>query len=106
MTRRLSILVAAALLIYTSASLLAHEHIRVIGDVTSIQETMISVKKKDATIKSIRIDKQTVVVRNAKKVPLSDVKIGQSVVVDGYGDSEDDLLAIEILIVPALATAK
>jgi hypothetical protein len=33
-------------------------------------------------------------------VALSELKVGQSVVVDALGDNESDLLAIEIRIVP------
>lgn len=48
----------------------------------------------------------TKIVREGKSVGAEELKVGRSVVVDGYGDSEDDLLAIEIRIVPALPASR
>jgi hypothetical protein len=53
----------------------------------------------------MRVDKQTVISRDKKKVDASELKAGLSVVVDAYGDSleDSDVLAIEIRIVPPIA---
>jgi len=39
-------------------------------------------------------------------VPVTDLKVGASVVVDAYGDGEDDLLALDIMIVPPIGAKK
>jgi hypothetical protein len=52
---------------------------------------------------SVRLDKQTAISRDKKKVDVKELAPGQSVVVDAYGDTEDDSLALEIRIVPPIA---
>ena len=104
--RFLWVAAATALVIAASATLFAHEHFRIIGTITKHQDSTIAVKKKDAKITEIRLDKQTEINRDKKKVQVSELKVGQSVVVDAYGDTEDDLLALEIRIVPTIGAAK
>ena len=62
----------------------------------------IDVKNKAGKTISIRLDRQTAISRDNKKVPPSELRVGQSLVVDAYGDTEDDSLAIEIRIVPPI----
>ena len=106
MIQRLLMLVAAAVIVLGAAQLSAHEHFRVIGTITKQQNSTIAVKNKDAKTIPIRLDKQTEITRDKKKVDVSELKVGRSVVVDAYGDSEDDLLALEIRIVPTISTTK
>ena len=98
--------IVLAVLIATAGVLSAHEDFRVIGTVTRHQATTSGVKKKDGKVASIRLDKQTQSSRDGKKVNAAEIKVGTSVVVDAYGDSEEDLLALEIRIVPAIAAPK
>ena len=100
MTRRLMMVIAASVLMLGVMSLSAHDNFRVIGSVTRLQERSIDVKNKDLKTTTIRIDKQTEVTRDKKKVGVAELKVGQSVVVEAYGDSEADLLALEMRIVP------
>src|SRR5215207_10629488 len=81
----------------------AHEHFRVIGTVTKLEKTEIAVKNKAGKTLSLSMDKQTKVNIDKKKVTTAELKVGQSVVVDAYGDDEFDLLAVDIRIVPAIA---
>ena len=90
-------------LVGVSAPLRAHEHFRVIGTVTKLEKTEIGVKNKGGKTLSISMDKQTKVNIDKKKVTTAELKVGQSVVVDAYGDDEFDLLAVDIRIVPAIA---
>ena len=83
-------------------SVLAHENFRVIGTLTKFQASTIDVKSISGKTTSIRLDKQTQVTRDKKKVGTPELEIGQSVVVDASGDSEADLLAREIRIVPSI----
>jgi len=89
--------------VVAGAPLLAHEHFRIIGTVTKLESREIDVKNKDGKTTSMSIDKQTKATRDKAKVPITEVKVGQSVVVDAYGDDEFDLLAVEVRIVPAIA---
>ena len=102
MTRRLMVVIAASVLMLGVMSLSAHDNFRVIGSVTRLQERSIDVKNKDLKTTTIRIDKQTEVTRDKKAVGVAELKVGQSVVVEAYGDSEADLLALEIRIVPPI----
>jgi hypothetical protein len=110
MRRSLNVIARAvvmlAVLIAGTDVLSAHEDFRVIGTVTRHQASAIGVKKKDGKVASIRLDKQTMISRDGKKVDAAEIKVGTSVVVDAYGDSEEDLLALEIRIVPAIAAQK
>lgn len=106
MIRRLLVIVAVTALVSGTARLSAHEHFRVIGTITKNEHSTIAVKNKDAKTTSIRLDKQTEVTRDKKKVAVSELKVGRSVVVDAYGDAEDDLLALEIRIVPTIGATK
>jgi hypothetical protein len=96
----LAIVVVVAL---AASQAFAHDHFRVIGTLTKHQNSQIEVKNREGKTTSIRLDKQTEVTQDKKKVQTTELKVGRSVVVDAYGDSEDDLLALEIRIVPAIA---
>jgi hypothetical protein len=100
MTRRTSILTPLALALSALMPLSAHDDYRVIGVVTKVQASQLDVKSKDGKTHSIKLNKETFINREKKKVGPSELKIGQSVVVDATGDSEADLLALEIRIVP------
>ena len=92
-----------ALLALGAGRALAHEDFRVIGTLTKHQNSTINVKARTGKTISIRLDKQTLITRDKKKVTATELKAGLSVVVDAYGDSEADLLALEIRIVPPIA---
>jgi len=104
--RRISAYAVAAALLSFAAPVVAHEDFRVIGTLTKVDQSTISVRDKAAKTTSIRLNKQTEITRDKKKVEAAELKVGQSVVVDAYGDSEADLLALEIRIVPAISGSK
>jgi hypothetical protein len=106
MMRRMQMVLTAALLLVGAAYVSAHEEFRVIGTLTRISDAAVDVKNKEGKTISIRMDKQTVISRDKKKVPVGQLKTGQSLVVDAYGDSEKDLLALEIRIVPPIRGTK
>ena len=99
MTRRS----ALATVLLSVPALLAHDEFRIIGVVTSKQEKVLQVRNKTGKVFSIEINKDTVVLRNKNKIAMSELKAGLTVVVDALGDSEADLAAVEIRIVPAIA---
>ena len=101
MTRRLTMLIlllGAVGIIPVSA----HDDFRIIGTLEKHQDSMIAVKKNTGQTVSIKIDKQTAITQDNKKVDATALKVGQSLVVDAYGDREDDSLAITIRIVPPI----
>jgi hypothetical protein len=96
------LLVVAALLIGASNAF-SHEDYRVIGTVTKHQDSRIEVESRNGNTTSIRLDKQTAITRDTEKMDVTELRIGLTVVVDAYGDSADDALALEIRIVPPIA---
>ena len=102
MPRALITVVVAIAIMFGTVRSFAHERFRVIGTIAKQTKATITVKKKDAKTTSIHLDKQTEISRDGKRVEALELKVGRSVVVDAYGDSEDDLLAVEIRIVPDL----
>ena len=106
MRRRPTVVLVLIAVVFAAAHALAHEHFRVIGTVTKFEKSEIDVKNKEGKTTSILVDQQTKITRDKKKVPMSALKVGESVVVDAYGDDEFDLLALDIRIVPAIAATK
>ncbi len=91
-----------ATLLSLSTVALGHEDFRVIGTLTQAGATQIQVRDRDGKTLSIKIDKQTVIRKDRKEVDAVALTTGNSVVVDALGDSEADLLALEIRIVPPI----
>lgn len=102
MIRRLTVLCVVLVLAGGAVQLSAHDEFRIIGTLERHQNATIAVKKSTGKTVSIRLDKQTAISRNNKKVDATALKVGQSVVVDAYGDTEEDSLALEIRIVPPI----
>ncbi|MFP6828606.1 MAG: hypothetical protein VCC36_06140 [Gammaproteobacteria bacterium] len=96
--------VAVSALALGAGHAFAHEDFRVIGTVMSHQDSSIEVQSRDGTMTSIRLDRQTLITRDTKTVAAAQLEIGVSVVVDAYGDSTNDLLALDIRIVSPIAT--
>ena len=103
--QRLVLLLLVMTVAIAATRAFAHEHFRVIGTITKLQKTELQVKDKNGKLTTIYTDKQTKVTRDKKPVAITTLKVGASVVIDAYGDDESDLLALEIRIVPPIATA-
>ena len=106
MTTVMMAVVTVIPLAFAATRVLAHEEFRVIGTITKHVDSSISVRDKNAKTIAIRLDKQTKITRNKQKVEVTELKVGASVVVDAYGDSEADLLALDIAIVPPIGAKK
>ena len=102
MIRRFAVTVAVLMLVVGTARLWAHDNFRIIGTLAKHQDSKIEVKSRTGKTVSIRLDKQTAISRDKKEVDATALKVGQSLVVDAYGDTEDDSLALEIRIVPPI----
>jgi hypothetical protein len=83
-----------------------HEHFRIVGVITKLSSTEMDVKNKEGKTYTVDINKKTVVKRGTDKteLDLSVLKVGQTVVVDAYGDDEFDLEALDIRIVPPIGS--
>ena len=103
--RRVMILSIAAVLLFCGMRLLAHDQFRIIGTITRLQGSQLQVKTKDGATLSVKVDAQTYIHRDKQKVSSTELKTGRSVVVDALGDSEADLLAVEVRIVPTIASS-
>jgi hypothetical protein len=106
MTRHHAIRLVALIVTLAALPAFAHDSYRIVGVVTKRQDTAISVRSRDGKTTAIRMSKYTDVTRNTKKVDAAEVKVGSSVVVDALGDSEEDLEALEVQLVPDLEAPK
>lgn len=98
---RIMTFLAASLLALTPS--FAHEDFRLVGVVTKASGTSLSIRAKGAkTDNAVKLDRQTAIMRDGKKVTMSELKPGQTAVIDATGDTMDDLLALEVQIVPAI----
>ena len=102
MMRWMTMCALVTTLVTGAAPLHAHDDFRIIGTLMKHEASKIEVKNKEGKTISIRLDKQTAISRDKKKVAPSELRVGQSLVVNAYGDTEDDSLAIEIRIVPPI----
>jgi len=102
MIRRLIALLVVLVSVGGAVGLDAHDEFRIIGTLERHQNSTIAVKKNTGKTVSIRLDRQTAISQNNKKVDTTALKVGQSLVVDAYGDTEEDSLAVEIRIVPPI----
>jgi hypothetical protein len=106
MMRRTTTLAIAMMLVIGATQLSAHDNFRIIGTLMKHESSKIDVKKREGNTVTIMLDKQTQITRDKKKVAASELRAGQSLVVDAYGDTEDDSLAIEIRIVPPIQAGR
>jgi RNase P/RNase MRP subunit p29 len=101
MTRRFLIAGVFAGLIARTAPATAHDDYRIIGTITKVTANTLDVKQtKDGRTIAMATDEATLVTRDEKKVSAKELKAGLSVVVDASGDSLEDLVVLEIRIVP------
>lgn len=104
-THRLALTIFIAVLLAGTAALSAHDEFRFVGSLVSVEtaKNQVSVKfkenGKDETVQ-VKLTPKTVLTRDKKPIAKSDLKAGQSVVVDALGDDYDDLEAVEIRVVP------
>jgi hypothetical protein len=107
MRRRILSLVSLMVLVLCATRLLAHDEFRIIGTITSLRSSQLQVKNREGKTFSIKLNTETYIHRDKEKekAPVSELKMGRSVVVDALGDSEADLLAVEVRIVPAIASS-
>ena len=106
MTRRLIVVATLVIVVLATTQLWAHKQYRIVGTITKFAKNQLSVKNKAGKMYSIAFDDLTIVRRDKAKVAVAELKTGLSVVVDALGDSEKDLVAVEVRLVPAITPPK
>ena len=105
---------ACALLIVlavAASAVSAHVTFRVIGTITKVTATELHVKTKDGKTFAMELTRRSVIrrLREEKKLPISALKAGQTVVVDAFNayaedpDDDSELEALDIRIVPPIS---
>jgi len=102
MTRRIMMLAMAAMVALGAAQAFAHDEYRIIGTIVSRQNTKLELKSREGKMWAVKLDGETLVYRDNKKVDTAELKAGRYVVVDALGDTITDLLAVEVRIIAAL----
>lgn len=92
------LLCCVMLLAAISTPATAHEKYRIVGTVVTVQATQLDVKAVDGATYEIDMDDTTQVVREFKKVPRSELRPGQRVVVDALGHDMFDLEAVLVTV--------
>jgi hypothetical protein len=96
------IVAAVAVVVLGATRLVAHDEFRIIGTVSKRQPAQVDVKSREGKLISIKINAETLVYRDNKKITAAEVQPGKHVVVDALGDSLEDLLALEIRLIASL----
>jgi hypothetical protein len=97
MTRRILVaIVLLAMIVTASASLVAHEKFKIVGTIVKVHADQLDVKAIDGATYEIDMNESTPVMRGLKKVPRSELRAGQQVVVDALGHDMFDLEAVLI----------
>jgi hypothetical protein len=97
---RCTAILVAGFLAATSVAAFAHEEFRLVGVVTKVGQGSFGVKPQGKPELAVKHDRQTAIMRDGKKIGMMNVKPGETAVVDALGDSMEDMLAIEVRIVP------
>ena len=101
MTRRFLVVAVCAAMLLAAVPASAHDDYRIIGTVVKFSSGTLDVKQsKDGHTISMKTDQATLVTRDKKKVSPAELKTGTHVVVDATGDSLNDLVVLEVRIVP------
>jgi hypothetical protein len=100
----ITIPLASALFVLCSAPSWAHDTIRVFGTITkpTPAPSSLEVKTEEGQIVLLKLDISTSFSRDRKKVDVSELNVGDNVVIDAWGDSLADAVALDVRIVPSI----
>ncbi|MBY0511862.1 MAG: hypothetical protein K2P94_17125 [Rhodospirillaceae bacterium] len=88
------------LLLSIAAPVLAHGDMRVVGEVTAVDADSVDVKMRDGKIVPVALGPKTNITKDKVKADPKELTTGQFVVIEAHGDGYDDLVAVEIRLVP------
>jgi hypothetical protein len=100
---RKTVFLTSALVVFAAVHAFAHDEFRIVGTLSKVEKTQLQVTTAEGKRYKIKLDSQTLISRDKNKVSADELKQGRTVVVDAIGDSEEDLLALEVRLVPAIA---
>lgn len=86
----------AALLVAAPAA--AHDEVPVAGQVMAVSAKSVQIKMKDGKTVTLEVDSNTRVMKDGQRLAPKDLKVGQTVKALGFGDSVEDLVAIDVTI--------
>ena len=99
-----TVLLALVLFVLGSGPASAHDKIKVFATIMKPEPSSLEVKTEEGQIVSIKLDITTLIWRDRKKVDISELKVGDSVVIDAWGHSATDAVALDVHIVPSITT--
>ncbi len=85
-------------LLAVAATASAHEKFKIAGSIVKVHATQLDVKAMDGATYEIDMNESTQVMRELKKVPQSELRAGQQVVVEALGHDMFDLEAVLVRI--------
>lgn len=89
-------------------SLSAHDQFRIIGKIVKFEKLQLEVTTNYSERFLLQLQEGTLIQRNKKRVPATELKAGRSVVVDVSGDTlyDDNLFVISVTLVPSPPSSK
>ena len=99
-------IIAAIAISLSAAPAIAHGDIRLVGTITAQSDQNVEIKTQDGETVNVVVGARTQISRDKTAVSASEIKVGDSVVVDVLDDHGSDLRAKTIRIVPPLPTSK
>jgi hypothetical protein len=96
-------IVMFAVVMSDAVSLRAHEQFRIIGKIVKFEKLQLIVDTAFSERFVLNLQEGTLVQRDKKRVPATELKVGRSVVVDVSGDTlyDDNLFVIAVTLVPS-----
>jgi hypothetical protein len=96
-------IVMFAVVMSDAVSLRAHEQFRIIGKIVKFEKLQLIVDTAISERFVLNLQEGTLVQRDKKRVPATELKVGRSVVVDVSGDTlyDDNLFVIAVTLVPS-----
>ncbi len=101
MHKRLLLAIIVAALIVGMAQVRAHDEERISGTVAQVTLTALSVRQQNGRAISVKLVPSTKVTKNGQKASVLDLQIGLAVAVDAHEDDDENLVAVEVRIVPS-----
>jgi hypothetical protein len=94
-------IVTVAVLLSGAVSLSAHDQVRIIGKIVKFEKLQLVVDTAYSERFVLTLQEGTLIQRDKKRVPATELKVGRSVVVDVSGDTlyDDNLFVIAVTLV-------
>jgi hypothetical protein len=101
MSRQLKAALLAATFLFAASGAIAHEEFRVVGTIERLDPEGIAVKTTEGKTITVRFGAPTRFWRGEERAPEVQLRRGESVEVRAWGDTVEDLLALEVMLAPA-----